>query len=359
MADLSVARDKANRVRFSADVPAPRTDRSEINTIFGREQFYQDAIEISALVTPKLWDHFCVVCDRLELPRESISPFIYSSKDVQAECYASPARQCVLRFSSGLIDLLDEPEFEFVIGHELGHFLLDHHHANVGFTSANPEYFRQRRAQEISVDRLGLLSCGSLDVALRALMKTVSGLTERHLRFDVGAFISQLRKIENSKADFSNSTHPSIVIRAKALLWFSLSDYFQKMPSQWSSDGLKKIDERIDRDLHKFVDGAVREKIAGLSEELLLWMVTLEVVRVGMFSAAAQDVMRSRFGQDTIQRLRAFLADLSKDDAEATIFDKLRTARGDLEILIPRGFMAKLDLLEEEAARLVANLPRS
>ena len=72
-----------------------------------------------------------------------------------------------------------------MIGHELGHFLLDHHHANVGFTSANPEYFRQRRAQEISVDRLGLLSCGSLDVALRALMKTVSGLTERHLRFDV------------------------------------------------------------------------------------------------------------------------------------------------------------------------------
>src|SRR6266436_8781104 len=142
MADLSVARDKANRVRFSADLPASLTDRTEINTIFGREQFYQDAIEISALVTPRLWDHFCIVCNRLELPQESVSPFIYSSKDVQAECYASQARQCVLRFSSGLIDLLDEQEFEFVIGHELGHFLLDHHHANVGFNSASPAYFR-------------------------------------------------------------------------------------------------------------------------------------------------------------------------------------------------------------------------
>ena len=130
------------------------------------------------------------------------------------------------------------------------------------------------------------------------------------------------------------------------------------MPSQWSSDGLKKIDDRIDRDLHKFVDGAVREKIAGLSEELLLWMVTLEVVRVGVFSAAAQDVMRSRFGEDTVLRLRAFLADLSKGDAEATIFDKLKTARSDLEILIPRGFMVKLDRLEEEAAHLIADLSR-
>jgi hypothetical protein len=359
MADLSVARDKANRVRFSVDIPAPAIDRAEITPVFGREQFYQDAIEISPLVTPKLWDHFCFVCGRLELPLESVSPFIYSSKDVQAECFASPARQCVLRFSSGLIDLLDEEEFEFVIGHELGHFLLDHHQANVHFNSASPEYFRQRRAQEISVDRLGLLSCGSLDVALRALMKTVSGLTERHLRFDVGAFISQLRKIENPKSDFSNSTHPSIVIRAKALLWFSLSDYFQKMPRQSSSDGLRKIDERIERDLHKFVDGAVRQKIAGLNEELLLWTVTLEVTRVGMFSVVVQDAMRNRFGEDTVQRLRSFLAGLSRGEAEATIFEKLKTARSDLEVLIPRGFMAKLKALEEEAAQMITNLPHT
>lgn len=88
-------------------------------------------------------------------------------------------------------------------------------------------------------------------------------------------------------------------------------------------------------------------------------MVTLEVVRVGVFSAAAQDVMRRRFGQDAIQRLRSFLADLSKGDAEATIFDKLKAARSDLETLIPRGFMAKLDLLEEESAHLIAGLPRT
>jgi hypothetical protein len=358
MVDLSAARNKADKIRFSADIPASFTDRNEINTFFGREQFYQDAIEISALVTPKLWDHFCVVCERLEVPQEAVSPFIYSSKDVHAECYASQARQCILRFSSGLIDLLDEQEFEFVIGHELGHFLLEHHLANVGLNVANPEYFRQRRAQEISVDRLGLISCGSLDVALRALMKTVSGLTERHLRFDVGGFISQLRKVDKSKADLSYSTHPSIVIRAKALLWFSLSDYFQKVPSHASPNGLIKIDERIERDLHKFVDGAVRDKIASLSEELLLWMVTLEVVRVGMFSSAAQNVLRARFGEDTVQRLRVFLAGLSKGDAEATIFEKLKTARSDLEILIPRGFMAKLDLLEGEAVQLIANLSR-
>ena len=52
----------------------------------------------------------------------------------------------------------------------------------------------QERAQELSVDRVGLIACGSVDIAIRALMKTVSGLSSEHLRFDVGTFISQLDK---------------------------------------------------------------------------------------------------------------------------------------------------------------------
>jgi hypothetical protein len=329
--NLELARELASKLRFAADVHWASDDKS-INDISGaREQLYQDAIEISPLITPNLWERFCNVCERLHVPRSAVCLFIYSSKDIQGECYARGGSNCVIRFSSGLIDLLDEEEFEFVIGHELGHFLLDHHAINAGIGHPNSEYFRHRRSQEISVDRIGLVSCASLDIALRALMKTVSGLTERHLRFDVGAFISQLRKIEFSTPDWSGSTHPSILIRAKALLWFSLSDYFLKGSSFFSLDQMRKIDSRVERDLHKFVDGAVNAKISELKQDLLLWMVTLEIARSGFFSTATQDQMRFRFGEETIQKLRSFLAGLPKDEAEAVIYDKLKSARNELE----------------------------
>jgi Peptidase family M48 len=354
MADLSKARSNANRIRFSADYPARSNERYDINTIYHRDNFYQDAIELSQLVTPTLWDHFCIACERLQLPRECVSPFIYSSRDVQAECYADPARGCIIRFSSGLIDLLDEQEFEFVIGHELGHFLLDHHLANVGVDPAGQEYFRQRRSQEISVDRIGLVACASLDVALRALMKTISGLTERHLRFDVGAFVSQLRKIESTKVDLSNWTHPSIVIRAKALLWFSLSEYFQKGPNDHLSDGLKKIDERIERDVNKFMDRAAHERVASARLNLLLWIATADIVRSGSFRANAQAKMRETFGPDTIDKLTSFLRDLSKSEAESTVNEKLTSARVELKQLAPRQFDAECSALEKEARELLS-----
>lgn len=356
MAELSAARSKASRIRFSADVSDSELDRATVDFVVERALLYQDAIEISPLLTPKLWDHLCIACERLELPKRSVLPFIYSSRDIQAECCAGVDQQCVLRFSSGLVDLLDEQEFEFVIGHELGHFLLDHHITNVGLDRVSPEYFRQRRYQEISSDRLGLIACGSLNAALRALMKTVSGLTGRHLRFDVGAFVAQLRKIDGSNPDFSHFTHPSIVIRARALLWFSLSEYFQAMHHLPTTEGLKRIDERIERDLCRYVDGAFRDRIAKASDELLLWMFTLEMTQSGAFSRSAQEVARNRFGEDTAQRLRHFLSELSKNEADAIIFEKLKSARTGLEVLIPRGFMERLRVLEEESKQLLARV---
>ena len=349
--DLTLARKNAERLRFIGDV-----DWDGVPKIFdglpdALEHFYQDAIEISPLITPNLWERFCIVCDRLHLPISAVSLFVYSSKDIQGECYTRGSDHCVLRFSSGLIDLLDEEEFEFVIGHELGHFLLEHHAVNKN-SQSSLEFFRQRRSQEISVDRIGLISCTSLDTALRALMKTVSGLTERHLRFDVAAFIAQLRKIETSTPDWSRSTHPSILIRAKALLWFSLSDYCLRGERFYSRDQMLTIDDRIERDLRKFVDGALMSRIASVKQDVLLWMVTLEIVRTSTFSLAAQAVVESRFGKDILNKLRSFLNGLPGGDAEGVIFDKLRTARAELEELMPRSFMVEIKTLESECSEL-------
>ena len=349
----TLARQQAERFRFDGDSPSEANIDDVSGLTQARGQFYQDAIEISSLLVPELYRRFRIACERLEVPDDLITPFIYSSKEIQGECYAS-GEGCIIRFSSGLIELLDDAEFEFVVGHELGHFLLNHHAANASADQLSLEYFRRRRSQEISCDRIGLIACSSLDTALRALMKTVSGLTNRHLRFDFLAYIAQLRKVETSAIDASLTTHPSTVIRAKALLWFSLSDFMKrKATSHEFGAQLTQIDERVRRDLDKFVDRAIRERIANLKEDLLLWMVATEIVRIGAFSTTLQSQMLSKFDRETVDKLRSFLGSLSKVSAETIVFEKMVSVRDELEKVAPGGIVDLFSALTEQCRNII------
>jgi hypothetical protein len=345
---LLFARQQADRVRFAGDIPSEAEIDNAGQVGLVRRASYEGAIEISPLLTPELYKRVFSACERLHVPADLVSPFIYSSPEIQGECYAG-GQGCIVRFSSGLVDLLDEDEFEFVVGHELGHFLLAHHAVNAQTTRGSFEYFRRRRAQEISCDRIGFLACPSLDAALRALMKTLSGLTSRHLRFDVLAFIAQLRKSEGASGHGLEVTHPSVLLRAKAILWFSLCD-FGGLASDLSNsfDNLRLVDERVERDLARFVDGAMREQIARLKEDLLLWMTANEIVQLGVFSADVQSRMRRRFEDELVDKLKSFLSSLSKASAEKEVFQKMLAVRSELESIIPDRIVETISTLNEE-----------
>ena len=46
-----------------------------------------------------------------------------------------------------------------------------------------------KRAQEISVDRIGLIACGNIRLASNALLKTVSGLGHKYIKFNINQYI--------------------------------------------------------------------------------------------------------------------------------------------------------------------------
>ena len=174
---LQAAREFANRLRFSGDTLRPQTDGSRDQTQAVKSHLYRNALQSSPQVTPDLSDRLISVYKNLKVPVESVAAFVHASPEIQAECYSATDTECVLRFSSALIDLLNEREFAFVAGHEIGHFLLEHGLTRKDAHQESIEFMIEQRSQEISVDRIGLLACGSLDVAIQALMKTVSGLS--------------------------------------------------------------------------------------------------------------------------------------------------------------------------------------
>ena len=193
--DLGNARRLADKLRFSGEIikGSHLVDFQNTNTV--RNIIYQNGLKISKKVAPTLSKSLNQVYKRLKIPKKAVDAFVYASPEIQAECFTGSTSECIIRFSSSLIDIMTTNEFEFIVGHELGHFLLGHSGIiNKDVNQESLEYFMLQRSREISSDRIGLLACKSLDVAVKALMKIVSGLNNQYLKLDVGEFISQLKK---------------------------------------------------------------------------------------------------------------------------------------------------------------------
>lgn len=155
--------------------------------------------------------------------------------------------------NSGLIDLLDEEELRFVLGHELGHAQSGHalyqsvllfliRLSNViawmplgvlGIRAIIAALMEWSRKAELSGDRAGLLACQDPGAALRTHMKLASG---GHLDdVDATAFLAQAAEYD-AAGDLRDSvlkllllearSHPFLAIRAAELRhWVDQGDY--------------------------------------------------------------------------------------------------------------------------------------
>jgi len=331
---LRNAKALASTLRYSEDTPWNRSVEADSRVEAVREYFSQNALRITHEVTPALHARLAAVYGRLDIPPEAIDAYVQSSADIQAESFTGHTTECVIRFSSALVDILDQEEFNFVAGHEIAHFLLNHgssvHNAN------SLEHFMRQRSQEISADRLGLLAGGSLDVAVKALMKTVSGLTSNHLRFDVRTFIAQLRKpVNGSVVNNRSATHPSVFVRCKALLWFSMTKGYLATPNEWDPKELSTLNARVKADFEAYVDGPIRKQIQAAKNDYAMWSTAVDMVSDGVFTKTEQTAFGLMFGSATLEKFRNFLKELARGDVQEAVTQRMNHARRELAELIP------------------------
>jgi len=308
MIDLSRGREIAALVRLSEDKKDPKFE----SIYFKSREDHSDTmlrhgVLISDAVTPLLEEGLSRACNVLNVPRENVSAFVYNSSDVQADCVIDSPDTCVLRFSSGLVNLMNEKEFEFVVGHELGHFLLGHGSCSEYLSEGSSEDFLIRRARELSADRIGFLSIESLDEAIHAILKTASGLSEEYLRFDVSSFLSQINKISSpTKGEFKNSTHPSMLFRCRSLLWFSMEIHSIDDVSPENVERVERVDSKVINDLQKYVDGQVRLRKSEIENDIILWKSALLIYHSGSFSKDAQERLLLEVGEDSSEGIKSF-----------------------------------------------------
>ena len=296
-------------------------------------------LSITKEVTPSLYESVKRVTNKLNIPENLVEPFVYSSAELNAQCYSSSSGDCIIRVTSSLVEKLTLPEFEFVLGHELGHFLLCHNQARLQNQNSSMEFYIQQRAQEISADRIGYIACGSINIALKALIKSVSGLDDKYLKFDIGAFMSQLRKVDISKVNLNYSTHPSVTLRCRALLWFSMVKFQideQKPFNQ--NDMLTELDERIQRDINRYIDFKAQDIIEQAKMQLRMWTLITIIVETGSFSKQDQEKFSRHFGEENLVRMKGFLNGYTNQDLKNIVAQKKSDAASKLRSLIPSNY---------------------
>jgi Zn-dependent protease with chaperone function len=176
----------------------------------------------------------------------------------------------------GLSQYFTPEEAEFVIGHECGHIAARHMtYHTLGWLLTQKAFFKLfpllrqlweiilmpilawSRRSEITCDRAGLLCCGDLAVAERALIRLVAGHADTD-RVDIDDYLRKSREAQEyhgiSIISQLMKSHPSIPQRIEALRLFARSEVYYSLSGKEPPPGQKVLSrEELNGRIHDIV----------------------------------------------------------------------------------------------------------
>jgi len=254
-------------------IPAPELNR-ELAQSTGKRDGALSArmLRINASLAPVIEEAVLLACRNLGFPREMVDVYVRPQQEINA--YSSrDGDRAVVTLNSRMVEISDLEEIAYVVGHELGHYLLPE--SNVRTDTQSVEGCMLSRNNEFTMDRIGLLACRSVEKACSSEMKTLSGLSGGFLRVDVSALIDQWREASRSLAasgEWVYATHPPPGMRAKALVRFHASDAYRQFVGLSEGEPITTVNEAIGLELDHLVDRKAQEIITDELNKLCGWL---------------------------------------------------------------------------------------
>ena len=170
------------------------------------------------------------------------------------------AENPIIVINSGLIDLCDDDEIMFIIGHECGHIKSNHmlYHMmaqTINFVidaipggsllAGGLQYalYYWDRMSEFTADRAGLLACQNKDAAIRAFMKMSGMPIKQFSDMNYRTFIQQASEFKQLDYEglnkiiklisIADASHPWTVMRAAELLNWIAGDEIREILSPY------------------------------------------------------------------------------------------------------------------------------
>ena len=218
-------------------------------------QYTGSHLKVTKEAYPIIYEYLEDACRILDVKQ---IPELYIEWSYNINACTVGSENPIIVINSGLIDLCDDDEIMFVIGHELGHIksnhMLYHMMAQVlnvivsmipfgDVASAPLQYalYYWNRMSEFTADRAGLLCCQNKDAAIRAFMKMAGVPIKQFNDMHYGTFIQQARDFKLLDYEGMNKvvklisiadeSHPWTVIRAAELLnWIGTGEYRKFVP---------------------------------------------------------------------------------------------------------------------------------
>jgi len=309
-----------------------------------------NSVRVSKEILPKVGSAIETVFERIKIENNFNFFVTADNNQANASCsLMSSASRPDIVLTSRLIELLSLEELQFVIGHEVAHYVYQHalypNHNNVEDRNLKLNILNLSRAAEISADRIGFLACASLDASLRANFKLASGLSDKHFNFKPSTYLDQLRDLEDLGKSSSElwSTHPSFLIRMQSLIWFSMSKEYHEFFDQKKkgSYSLSEIDEKLDSKIKKITGDELENSNKRIYESALIWGSLDIYLSDKKFSKDEQEEFSNRFGEKA---------------KKAISLMKISNARDMLDKKIDTSFSDASKLLKTEKNKLVEEL---
>ena len=243
-------------------------ERQKLEESNFRNQLLKDgAFLLSEAISPRIFKIVTETKEKLDLEGE-YEVFCLNSNSINAFAYVQPAEEknfFIIGITSAALEELEDLEIQFILGHELGHFLFEHNRMNY-LINPNPAgqgvtllpsmgesiFLRWRKKCEISTDRVGLLACGDFENAARAMLKTAYGLTGKNLNLNVDSLLQQIDdlKEEPEALEVNYRSHPLMPLRLKVMQMFADSPIFTQVisaKSNISEKELKALEDQTDQ----------------------------------------------------------------------------------------------------------------
>ncbi len=209
-----------------------------------RRRLLATSVRLSQRMAPDLHKMAdgCIEKLGMEIPLEL---YVFASPQYNAMCFKPQDGRLFVMFASSLLEAFEESELRFVMGHELGHHVYQHHDIPIGYIlrgESRPDprlamqLFTWSRYAEISADRAGAHCAQDMHGVASALFKLASGLSSKTVQFNMDDFLRQVDEMQLEDAEPGQgapkedwfSTHPFSPLRVRALKLFDESDFMKK-----------------------------------------------------------------------------------------------------------------------------------
>ncbi|MDA7472484.1 M48 family metalloprotease [Candidatus Pelagibacter ubique] len=341
--------NKDDPSEFGIDIKKFKNNSNELDNSH-LSNLLTNSVRVSKEILPKVGNAIETVFERIKIENNFNFFVTADNNQANASCsLMSSASRPDIILTSRLIELLSLEELQFVIGHEVAHYVYQHalypNYNNVDDRNLKLNLLNLSRAAEISADRIGFLACNSLEDSLRANFKLASGLSDKHFNFKPSTYLDQLRDLEDLGKSSTElwSTHPSFLIRMQSLIWFSMTKEYHEFfdIKKKGTYSLSEIDEKLDKKIKKVTGNELEISNKNIYESALIWGSLDIYLSDKKFSKNEQDEFVNRFGEKA---------------KKAISLMKISNARDMLDKKIDVSFNDASKLLKTEKNKLVDEL---